>query len=783
MHRVCLIVLALPAWCLLLPHGSAAGAETKLSAGVSSFLKSHCAACHAGGTAEGGFDLDQLDADLADAETMRRWVRIHDRVQAGEMPPADQPRPGAAAKQAFLSSLSTSLSTADRQQREVVLRRLNRVEYENTLRDLLAIHVDVQDLLPEDASSGGFDNNGEALALSTELMHAYLTAADLALDAAFGPPKEPKRVQLKFPLKQDVERHLNNLFRETDDGVAMFHSGYSPSAFRTFLAREPGTYRVRIHARGFQSDQPVIMKVEGGDVIVHHRPFRAIGWYALPPDRMTVVEFEERINRYDTFHPKPYGTPTATRERHKYQGPGIVVGDIEVEGPLEAWPPPSRKRLLGDVDLKVGTLDDAREILERFLPQAFRRPLSRGEAEPFVDLVQQALEQERPFEEALRLGLKAALCSPEFLFLDEPARDDGTLNDYAFASRLAYFLWSTLPDEELLQLAGEGRLQQPEVLKTQVERMLAAPRAAAFTENFAGQWLKLREIRFTEPDGKLYPEFDDYLRYSMVEETHRFFQEILEQNLSVLEFVSSDWTYLNGRLAKHYGIPNVTGTEFHRVQLPADSVRGGVLTQASVLKVTANGTNTSPVVRGVFVLENILGQPTPPPPPSIPAIEPDIRGATTIREQLDRHRDIASCAACHRHIDPPGFALESFDVIGGHRTWYRSLGEGKRVDLHVHPDSPVRVRYRQGLDVDSSGTTSNGTAFADIRDFRQLLLKHPDQITRCLTGKLLTYGTGRTLGFSDRPEVERIVGRVQSQAYGFRTLVHEVVRSDIFRRP
>ncbi|MCA9116811.1 MAG: DUF1592 domain-containing protein [Planctomycetaceae bacterium] len=747
------------------------------------FLKQHCGGCHSGGAAEGGFELSQAGPDLTDAETLRRWVRVHDRVRAGEMPPANEPRPREAAVSGFLASLSSTLTTADRQQREVVLRRLNRVEYENTLRDLFGIHVDVQGLLPEDASAGGFDNNGQALAISTELMQACLEAADLALDAAFGPEKEPKRVHLKFPLRQDVERHIGNLFRDTEEGVAMFHSGYSPSAFRTFMAREPGTYRARIQARGFQSDSPVMMQVEGGDVIVHHRPFRVVGWYALPPDRMTVVELKERLDKYDTFHPKPYGTPSGTREKHEYQGPGILIGEIEVEGPLEEWPPPSRKQLLGEIDLTTAGLPEAREILTRFVPRAFRRPADEATIAPYLALVQQSLEQGRPFEEALRLGLKAVLCSPEFLFLHEPPTDAGTLDSYALASRLSYFLWSSQPDAELLQSAADGTLQQPQVLRAQVERMLADERAAEFTANFTGQWLRLREINFTEPDGMLYPEYDTYLRYSMLEETRRFFNEILGQDLSLLNFVDSDWTILNERLAKHYDMPGITGPEFRRVELPPDSVRGGVLTQASVLKVTANGTNTSPVVRGTFVLENILGQPTPPPPPGVPAVEPDIRGATTIREQLAKHRNVESCASCHRQIDPPGFALESFDVAGGYRTWYRSLGEGKQVNLYLHPDSPVRVRYRQGPDVDSSGTTAGGTDFADIRDFRQLLLQNPDQIARCLTEKLLSYATGRSMGFSDRPAVEQIVTKVKQRNYGFRSLVHEVVQSELFHRP
>jgi hypothetical protein len=394
--------------------------------------------------------------------------------------------------------------------------------------------------------------------------------------------------------------------------------------------------------------------------------------------------------------------------------------------------------LLGDVDPRSAGADDARTIFSKLLPRAFRRPVVEEEVETYVALTSAALDAGRPFMESLRVGLQAMLCSPEFLFREEPAAGDATqISQHALAARLSYFLWSSLPDDELLSLANAGRLAQPDELRRQVERMLADEKSRRFVENFTGQWLKLRESDFTEPD-----------------------------------------MLLNERLARHYGIEGVAGQPFRRVSLPEESVRGGVLTQAAVLKVTANGTNTSPVVRGVWVLDNILGRPSPPPPAGVPAIEPDIRGATTIREQLARHRDVESCAACHRHIDPPGFALESFDAIGGLRTWYRSLGEGERVNLEINRR---KVAYRRGLEVDPSGRLADGRSFADVREFKALLLNDPDQIARCLAEKLFTYALGRGLGFSDRPAVEDVVKRVRGRQYGFRALIHEVVQSETFR--
>jgi hypothetical protein len=344
------------------------------------------------------------------------------------------------------------------------------------------------------------------------------------------------------------------------------------------------------------------------------------------------------------------------------------------------------------------------------------------------------------------------------------------------ASRLSYFLWNTMPDDELLALAGRGKLGEPETLRRQVERLLNDPKAAAFTENFVGQWLGLRDIDFTEPSHILYPEFDDMLKASMVREPLLFFDELLKNDLSLTQFVASDFSVLNGRLAKHYGIPGVDGWTFRKVKLPPGSHRGGVLTMAGVLKVTANGTSTSPVVRGAWVLDRMLGTPPPRPPAGVPAVEPDIRGATTIREQLAKHRQVASCAACHAKIDPPGFALESFDVIGGWRDNYRSTGNGETVTADGR-----RMPYLKGRAVDPADVLPDGRKFRNIDELKQLLLEDKDQIARSLSEKLLTYATGRAPEPTDRPEVEAVVRKIRDRDYGLRTLVQEIVQSKLFQ--
>ncbi|MEO2015794.1 MAG: DUF1592 domain-containing protein [Fuerstiella sp.] len=756
------------------------------------FLHTHCMDCHQGTEAAGGLDLATFGTNLTDAEVMRRWVLIHDRVSAGEMPPEGQPRPAEAQTSAAIATLSAALTKADRARSDVVLRRLNRNEYENTVRDLFDVYVNVKAHLPPDTPMSGFDNVGEGLAVSAEAARAYLIAADVTLDAAFGPAKQPTLIRHKTNLLDQknhdgtprLTNHIGKMFRQTDDGLVIFQSNYCPTNLVNLARLRPtaGTYHGTIRVRAIQSEKPVTLRIYGGDTIVGRREKHLVGYYDVPPDEWTTIEFTDRlVENGGTYQPKCYGTRDTRKDADSYPEPGIEIGDITIEGPLEEWPPRSRTMLLGDVDLQTGTLNDAEAILRRVLPLAFRRPTNDDEVKPYVTLVASALDADRPFDEALRLGLKGILCSPEFLFLDEPGSD--VISRQALASRLSYFLWSSMPDDELLSLADKGLLDQPNILQQQVERLLNDPKAVAFTTNFVGQWLDLRDINFTEPDMNLYPEFDELLRLSMIEETHRYFLEVLERDLSLLTFIDSDFTFLNERLARHYEIPGVLGQRFRKITLPADSVRGGVLTQASVLKVTANGTNTSPVLRGVWVMENILGQPTPPPPSNVPAVEPDIRGATTLREQLARHRNEESCAVCHDKLDPAGFALESFDVIGGWRKNYRTLGDGERPGFSQHPITYAWIRYRIGLPVDATGKTSDGQSFGDIREFKQLLLRQKNSIATGLTEKLLTYALGRRVGFSDRQDIQKLVESSARNDYGFRSLIHEIVQSEMFRRP
>jgi hypothetical protein len=751
-----------------------ASAEPLPAAKLNPFIEDHCLDCHDGSMTKGGVDLGSLSRDPADAETRRLWVRVFDRVTAGEMPPKKKARPEAEDVAAFLAALEGPLITTDRARGEV---------YENTVRDLFRVRAEVAAMLPKDGKAHGFDNIGEAHSSSTELVESYLRAADVVIDMVLGQEKEPDKFVMRSSFTEGWRTRYNArlVFRFLDEGVVAYNEFQKSTHIRNFVAPASGTYRVRFNARAFNSAEPIRFVIGGGDVHQSKRGRHTIGYFEAKPE-VTEIFFEDWFREGDGFSVLPFGTGRVrVGKQPRYPGPGLMLLDYDVEGPLETDLTAGRDELLGGVNLKNGTLDDGRDIIARLLPRAFRRPVTEDQVARYTGLMEGLIGEGYSFEEALRVALRAVLCAPEFLFLSEPTRGESEqIDSYALASRLSYFLWSGMPDAELLELAKNDELRRPATLHAQVERMLSSPKASAFTKNFTGQWLKLRDINETEPDIKLYPEYDELLEYSIIEETVRFFDEVLRKDLSVAEFVDSDWAILNDRLAFHYGIDGVEGVAFRRVDLPADSVRGGVLTQASVLKVTADGTTTSPVRRGAWVIDNLLGIHVPPPPP-VPAVEPDLTGATTLRQQLDRHRDDSSCASCHRHIDPPGFALESFDPIGGWRERYRILGAATEV-----ADTPEELGgppvYELGLPVDTSGALSTGETFAGIREFKTFLRRDSERVARGVTEKLLAYGLGRGLGFSDRATLREIVERAAEKNYGFRSLIKEVVVSEAFIR-
>jgi mono/diheme cytochrome c family protein len=761
---------------------------------VRAFLTRSCLECHGPEKTKGKFRVDQLDFTLSAKGAQDRWLAVREQLSTGVMPPKAKPRPAkneismvAAWIDGRIAALETSRRVA---QGRVVLRRLNRTEYENTIRDLLSVDVSLQDLLPADSSDHGFDNVGEALHSSSFLMDRYLEAADRSLNAAIANGPRPWVFNKRIPVRD--EHPSGDVYRKLDDGsLAIFSSWISANICLTvwqFHSKFPGKYHVKISAYGYQNPgkHATFYVLAGAMQAVTEQ--HLVGYYDVPNDMPTVVEFVDTLEPANTIRIVAEGlgvTPPTVQKigAQNYKGPGLAVQWVEVEGPLlDSWPPASHKRLFGDLAqaptpgdnnrfevVSTNPAVDAQRILRDFARRAFRRTVTDDDLRPFIARVQSKLAAGYSFEQAVRVGLKSILVSPEFLFLREKP---GKLDDFALASRLSYFLWSSMPDEELLALAEQKKLGTAETLRAQVERLLRDPKAAAFTRNFVGQWLSLRNIDATLPDPSLYPEFNDGLKESMLQEPFLFFDEVLKSDLSLAHFVSSDFSILNAPLAELYGIPGVEGRNFRKVTLPEGCHRGGVLTMASILKVTANGTTTSPVLRGAWVLDRILGTPPPKPNVDVEAVEPDIRGATTIREQLAKHRSRPECASCHAKIDPPGFALESFDVIGGWRQNYRSVGKGESIN---------GKRYKKGPAVDASDALPDGRRFQNIDEFKELLLKDKDQLARALAEKLLTYGTGGPPASADKGEIDALVGAVRSKDYGFRTLVHQVVQSRLFQ--
>jgi hypothetical protein len=835
------------------------------------FFKKHCLDCHDADSKRGDFDLSSLKPDLTSADNFARWVKVHDRIESGEMPPAKKPRPDAADKAKALASLRTMIVVAEQAKRggevRTGLRRLTRGEYENTLRDLLDLPgLAVQGELPADGVAHGFDNNADALDISHVNLAKYIEAADKALGMAIATsPKPPtvvkqrislanhngfvahvllhgdgvllknKRPDPDFPpaaahmhLDQDAHYRLGlfgpghtvGLFRPEDESFSPY--------FIEFVTIYPGFYRVKTSLWSFQWDKGKVLPSRGtevarlsivtltGDGRGGQHPSTVLGYYDAPSLEEKVHDIKTWMNKNDIigFNAASLAGGGNTRGKNRamgYAGPGIACDYFEIEGPIhDVWPPHSHKVLFGDLPIarwdkndkarppkhvparqEMGAglnrpdppnglwtvrsedpLADADRLFARFLPRAFRRPVDAEMRKEYVTLVDKRLKAGDCFETAMRWAYRAALCSPEFLYRFEPA---GALDDHALASRLSYLVWRSMPDETLTRLADAGKLHDLATLRAQFARLMRDPKSQRFVDDFLGQWLKLRQIATNDPDRKLYPEFSPYLQDSMVAETRAYFRELLDKNLSTKHLVKSEFAMLNERLAVHYGIPGVFGSQIRRVDLPADSPRGPFLTQAAILKVTANGTTTSPVPRGAFVMDRLLGKPPEPPPPNIPAIEPDVRGAKTIREQLDKHRSNVACATCHAKIDPPGFALESFDVIGGFRTRYRSIGAGDPPPRDAI-DPMIGIGFKLGPHVDASGHMPDGRAFTGIAEFESLLAKDETTLSRNLARQFVVFATGRETSFADRAEIDDI-----AKAGGVRSLLEEVVASRLFR--
>jgi len=781
------------------------------------FVQRHCAGCHDRDGHEAGLNLEDMQIDRVAHGNLPVLERVFDRISRGEMPPSDEPQPSADEKVAFLARLGEELRRTGLEWQAAEgrgpVRRLTRQEYENTVKDLLQINVPLAELFPDDATTDGFDKVGAGLTLSASHFEAYQLAAEKALAEAmpergFAPLVYAENAPELFNRKRESFANYG-CWLEDDAFVVTSRLFYPYTAIIGPWAPRGGRYRVRITAQARNNDgKPLPLGIGAHSHWLYKPDAPALEqWHdvsELATSTITTVidlQAEQSVHIFGvTLWGRDWVLPRHAKSE-LWDKQSLAIKRFEVEGPLKAdgtletWPPESYRILFDDLPLKPlsqvtkqpaakGVPDpwvpasdkpkeDAERLLRRFLPRAFRRPVPDEVVAEYVGRVHAELDAGVGFHQAMRNGFKAVLCSPHFLLLEEAP---GPLDPHAIASRLSYFLWDGPPDESLLAAAAAGELARPAGRRSQVERMLADPKAARFERSFTDQWLDLRRIDATSPDGVLYPEFNEALQLSSLQETQHVFHDMLAQDLSLLDGIHSDWTYLNEPLAALYGLPAVEGHELRRTSLPAGSRRGGFLTQASILKVTADGAKTSPILRGKWVTERMLGVTPPAPPDSVPKIEPDIRGATTIRVQLEKHRSNPACAGCHTVIDPPGFALESFDVIGGWRDHYRvPTHTGAVIDIPY-----VKKRVHRGPAVELGYTMPDGRPFADVDAYKRLLLEDADGLARALASKLLTYATGAPVQFADRADIDAIVRRIRDKHYGLRSLVHAIVESRPF---
>lgn len=799
---------------------------------IQPLLKKHCVRCHGAEKQEAQLRLDQLSPDMLASKTASLWHELINRVNSGEMPPESA---GELSGQELtqlsawvFAELKRVQAAAENTGGRVVIRRLNRQEYNNTIRDLVGIPFDAGAEFPADPAAHGFDNIGSALSISPLHMEKYLKAARKVIDRAIVTGPQPKRERWRFQAERRSPESRGYYYENDEQygntgvlppgavrgrrilwalggGVDFFpdQPGFEhlppveKTRFRSTVLRgigfqyqHPGEYIIRVRAYGHYPDREMSSHHIFGPprLNVTSNGMRVFACdVAATSDAPQVYEhrfYTEAVetnlyirNRYDlslNLIENTLGKRMSFRSP-EFPYPYLAIDWYEVDGPVyDQWPPESHTRILFPSEKRNDETAYAREVLTAFAAQAFRRPVTSEEVDRLVSVFAQARPGKASFEEAIKVPLIAVLCSPSFLFLAESLPDESgearPLTVHELASRLSYFLWSSQPDADLRQLADSGKLHNPGVLDQQVERMLADPKSQAFVDNFAGQWLQLRKLGEVTPDERLFPRYGEHLEEAMAGEALSFFAEVLQHDLSVMNFIASDFAMLNERIARFYEIPGVQGDNFRRVPLRPEHHRGGLLTQAAMLSMTSNGTRTSPVKRGMWILENILGDPPPPPPPDAGEIPPPkVPGPSqaTVRQRLAVHRSVAACAACHAKIDPLGFALEHYDASGLFRE-----KESSRNQLNPHPKDPL---------VDATGELPDGRQFDGVEELQQILLTEEEKFLDCLSEKLFTYALGRGLEYSDRATVTQLRESLQQNDYHLRGLITEIVKTKAFQ--
>ena len=747
------------------PRFDRTAAEARLRETVLPVLKEHCWDCHGDAEAKGGVNFDAHTNLMAVLRDRGTWERVMQTVRSGEMPPKKRKsQPAAEVRTNLVTWIEQTLFPIDPARPDpgrVTLRRLNRVEYNNTVHDLFGVDFQPADDFPQDDVGYGFDNIGDVLSMPPILLEKYLNAAEAILDRAI----------VSGPLSPKTRRFNPAQIQGHAGGGALATLSTQGEAFVEYEAPVPGEYVLKVQAYGDQAGPEKVqmaLRADGRDLEtlevrrgrdnpkLHEHRLR------LEPGRhrLAVAFLNDFYRETQLVRTNAKGK---TYTEKKIEDRNLQVGFIEVAGPYSDAVPPLHelhRRIFFKAPGPKTTQSVAREILQRVADRAYRRPATAAELDGLMGLFSKARESGDSFEASVKQALMAVLVSPHFLFRGEIQGDPDNprqtqrLSEYALASRLSYFLWSSMPDDELFRLAGQGRLRRN--LSGQVRRMLADPKSRALVDNFAGQWLQLRTLDIVAPDEKLFPGFDAPLRTALRRETEALFEHILRKDRPVTEFLTADYTFANERLAQHYGLKGVQGPEFVRVSLKGTG-RSGVLTHGSVLTLTSNPNRTSPVKRGKWILENILASPPPPPPPGVPALESkETHG--TLRQRMDAHRDNPMCASCHAKMDPLGFAFEHFDAVG-------------------------RFREKDGQEaLDTRGELVSGERFADHAELSRVLSEtRQADFLRCLGEKVLTYALGRGIEYYDRPALAAIDARVRQKGFRFSALIEAVVESVPFQ--
>ena len=778
--------------------GLPGGRDNARPTNIQQTVSTYCVTCHNDKLKTGGLVLDRPElADVAAHADV--WEKVIRKVRTGMMPPAGSPRPNPGERDALLSSLVSTLDTAARVRPNPgrpLAHRMNRAEYANAIRDLLALDIDAAALLPPDDSSAGFDNNADVLGVSPVLLESYLTAAERVSALALGDRDIPPAGEI-YRVKQDEsqDRHIPGLPIGTVGGILITRTlpldgdyQFRVTLFRTNLGTMRGLeyeHQLEISVDG----QRVHLAAFGGDAEIKASSDNPTTTGDSVDGRFTVrlplkagphrigVAFLEKTHAFNTRRLQNYvrsSSDTIDFSGYPHIDEVILTGPFNATGASQT---PSRRRIfVCQPKARAEETACARQIVATLARRAYRSDVSEKDIATLMDFFQQGRKDGGSFQSGIDLALRRVLASPKFIFRTE--RDPAGLaagaayrvSDVDLASRLSFFLWSSIPDDELLDAAARGTLGasgnpgsgiRDAGSERQVRRMLADPKSQSLIDNFVGQWLQLRNLKNKQPNSHEFPDFDDNLRQSLLTETELFFSSIVREDRSVLDLMNADYTFLNERLARHYGIPNVYGSHFRRVALP-DETRRGLLGKGAVLMVTSHPHRTSPVIRGKWVLENILGAPPPPPPDVVPPFQEETEAARprSVRERLEAHRRNPACAGCHRMIDPAGLALENFDAVGAWRT---------------------RDGGTRGTPVDASGQLVDGTKVDGVVALRVALMREPDIFVSTVTEKLLTYALGRGLTAADMPAVRAIVRDAERDGYRFSSIVLGIVRSVPFQ--